>query len=960
MPNHENTLQATLTCYSYKEQTVIEPFSPKTNIIVGRNGSGKSNFFAAIRFVLSDAYTQMSREERQALLHEGSGSAVMTAYVEVIFDNSDGRFPTGKDTLTLRRTIGLKKDEYSLDKKNATKADVTSLLEAAGFSRSNPYYIVPQGRVTALTNMKDPERLALLKEVAGTQIYEARRAESLKIMTETGNKRAKIDETLTYINERLGELEEEMQELRSYQEKDKERRCLEYTYFEREQAMIAEKLAEIDDLRECGKDTSDENLEALQEGEQVVVELESEIKHLQQEIDLLKRERAELEEDRRDMAKARAKKEMDVKNLSEGLSASEQARTQHQQELKTVKAAITSQSSELAKLLPEYTKRKTKDSEVKQQLESTRATLERLQNKQGRNQTFKSKAERDKSLRKQIDEEQIRQGEQKANRMDATEQVSRVEKEVKQLADEIDASRNRLENWNSERVALAERSSSAKEKMDKLSDERKLLRRDEDKLESQIEGLRQDSDRAEKEMSHTMDRDTSRGIASVRRLKRELKLAGVYGTVAELLEVQDAYRTAVEQTAGNSLFNYVVENDDISAKLIERLSKDQGGRLTFIPLSKVQNKPTKLPKAADAIPMLEKIKYDKKFEPAFRQVFGKTVICPNLTIAGQYARSHGCDAVTPDGDSANRKGAMTGGYIDARRSRIQAVRTVEKCRNELEEGMEKLAALRKDGERKDQEATAAMSDRQKAEQRLRQFEDGRETVGRELRAKTNEHTNKLALLEAVKKQRDTADQAIKNVGDNITGLEAEIASEFRKTLTANEERQLEQLEVAVQEIQKQRNELSDKRRELENRKQTIEIDLRENLQQKLDALNTQDIDVTTGSTSGNLKDAQRELKRLTKSGEAAQTKMKDNEQQLEDAQTKASDLQREKAQREEQLEALAQAIEKHQRRMEKSVAKRAALQDRATECQKNIRDLGVLPEEAFTRFQKLESKAVSS
>ena len=55
--------------HSYKEQTVIEPFSPKHNVIVGRNGSGKSNFFAAIRFVLSDAYTQMGREERNALLH---------------------------------------------------------------------------------------------------------------------------------------------------------------------------------------------------------------------------------------------------------------------------------------------------------------------------------------------------------------------------------------------------------------------------------------------------------------------------------------------------------------------------------------------------------------------------------------------------------------------------------------------------------------------------------------------------------------------------------------------------------------------------------------------------------------------------------------------------------------------------------------------------------------------------
>ncbi|KAF2276513.1 RecF/RecN/SMC protein [Westerdykella ornata] len=142
---------------SYKEQTKIEPFSPKSNVIVGRNGSGKSNFFAAVRFVLGDDYHHMSREERQALLHEGSGSAVMSAYVEVCFDNSQDRFHTGRPEFHLRRTIGQKKDEYSIDGKNATKAEVQQILESAGFSRSNPYYIVPQGRVTALTNMKDFE-----------------------------------------------------------------------------------------------------------------------------------------------------------------------------------------------------------------------------------------------------------------------------------------------------------------------------------------------------------------------------------------------------------------------------------------------------------------------------------------------------------------------------------------------------------------------------------------------------------------------------------------------------------------------------------------------------------------------------------------------------------------------------------------------------------------------------------
>ncbi|KAG8820194.1 Structural maintenance of chromosomes protein 3 [Serendipita sp. 401] len=58
---------------SYRDQIVLDEFSPRHNVVLGRNGAGKSNFFAAIRFVLSDAYTSMSREERQLLLHEGSG-----------------------------------------------------------------------------------------------------------------------------------------------------------------------------------------------------------------------------------------------------------------------------------------------------------------------------------------------------------------------------------------------------------------------------------------------------------------------------------------------------------------------------------------------------------------------------------------------------------------------------------------------------------------------------------------------------------------------------------------------------------------------------------------------------------------------------------------------------------------------------------------------------------------------
>jgi structural maintenance of chromosome 3 (chondroitin sulfate proteoglycan 6) len=206
--------------------------------------------------------------------------------VEIVFDNSDNRFPTGRDEVVLRRTIGLKKDEYSLDKKSASKADVMNLLESAGFSKANPYYIVPQGRVslsfdgrsriadivqiTTLTNAKDHERLALLKEVAGTKVYEQRRAESLRIMAETEGKKDKIIELLDFIETRLGELEEEKEELKEFQEKDKEKRCLEYALYQRELEEVAEALEDIEEERKRELHGANQRREQFSDREQQI------------------------------------------------------------------------------------------------------------------------------------------------------------------------------------------------------------------------------------------------------------------------------------------------------------------------------------------------------------------------------------------------------------------------------------------------------------------------------------------------------------------------------------------------------------------------------------------------------------------------------------------------------------------------------------------------------------------
>ena len=397
----------------------------------------------------------------------------MSAFVEIIFDNSDDRFPTGKPELILRRTIGLKKDEYSLDRKNATKSDVMNLLESAGFSRSNPYYIVPQGRVTALTNMKDAERLTLLKEVAGTQVYEARRTESLKIMTETNNKRAKIDELLDYINERLSELEEEKEELRGYQDKDKERRCLQYTIDHREQAAIAEELDNLDEQRQNGVDDTDDNRERFLQGEKDLAEIDTEINDLKQQVEFLKVDKAQLENEHRDILRSKAKVELDVKGLTDGQSAAQQAKAQYEQELQSLQVSVRQHEKELSRIAPDFSAKQEQEATAKSELENAEAIRQRLYAKQGRNARFRNKTERDNWLRKEIDDSYPQLTKIKAVRMQTAEDIAVLEKEIASTEREISSLRGQYDQRGNSNEAMLQQVQSAKGDRDRLIDERK-------------------------------------------------------------------------------------------------------------------------------------------------------------------------------------------------------------------------------------------------------------------------------------------------------------------------------------------------------------------------------------------------------------------------------------------------------------------------------------------------------
>lgn len=484
------------------------------------------------------------------------------------------------------------------------------------------------------------------------------------------------------------------------------------------------------------------------------------------------------------------------------------------------------------------------------------------------------------------------------------------------------------------------------------------LWREQAKVDSFLSNAQRELSQAEQSLSHRMDQNTSRGLAAVRRIKLQHNLEGVYGTLAELMDVNDLYRTAVEVTAGNSLFHYIVDNDDTASKVLEILQRERAGRITFMPLNRLRPKSANVPKASDAIPIIEKIKFEPQYQRAFEQVFGKTVVCPNLTVAAQYARSHAVNAITLEGDSSDKKGALTGGYHDPRQSRLEAVRNVTKWRAEYDGHKNRAVEIQRNLEQKDQAVTRAMGDLQKLEQTRQRQENSYGPLRQEIQSRTVALQNTKDALDAKTRARANIEANVKALTDQQSAHEAEMNSDFKKSLTQDEETQLENLSSTVQELRREYAETSSSRSELETRKSTLEIELRENLRPRLEQVSGQENDGQLGGAHGNLKGTQKDLKRVDKALEIVERKLQEIEQSIDQSNAQVTDLEQRHSESRRQQEDIAKGIERQQKRMEKSIQLKATLTKEAAAVSGKIRDLGVLPQEAFAKFEKTRDEVV--
>uniref|UniRef100_A0A4W3KGF5 Structural maintenance of chromosomes protein n=1 Tax=Callorhinchus milii TaxID=7868 RepID=A0A4W3KGF5_CALMI len=920
----------------YRDQTIVDPFSSKHNVIVGRNGSGKSNFFYAIQFVLSDEFSHLRPEQRLALLHEGTGPRVISAFVEIIFDNSDNRLPIDKEEVSLRRVIGAKKDQYFLDKKMVTKNDVMNLLESAGFSRSNPYYIVKQGKINQMATAPDSQRLKLLREVAGTRVYDERKEESISLMKETEGKREKINELLKYIEERLHTLEDEKEELAQYQKWDKMRRALEYTIYNQELNETRAKLDELSAKRETSGEKSRQLRDAQQEARDNMEDIERQVRELKAKISAMKEEKEQLSSERQEQIKQRTKLELKAKDLQDEMVGNSEQRKRLLKERLKLLEKIEEKQKELAETEPKFSAVKEKEENGIARL--AQATQERtdLYAKQGRGSQFTSKEERDKWIKKEL-----KSLDQAIN--DKKRQIAAITKDLE------DTEANKERNLEQYMLYSNLKWFGALAKCSFFLLHFSYLWREENAEQQALAAKREELEKKQQLLRGATGKAILNGIDSINKVLEHFNRKGInqhvmngyHGIVMNNFECDPAFYTCVEVTAGNRLFYHIVDSDEVSTKILMEFNKQNfPGEVTFLPLNKLDVRDTAYPETNDAIPMISKLRYVQRFDKAFKHVFGKTLICRSMEVSTQLARAFNMDCITLEGDQVSHRGALTGGYYDTRKSRLELQKDARKAEEELTE----------------LEIDQLMNQMQQIETQQRKFKASRDSILSEMKMLKEKRQQSEKTFMPKQRSLQSLEASLHAMESTRESLKAELGTDLLSQLSLDDQKRVDALNDEIRQLQQDNRQLLNERIKLEGIMTRLETYLSENLRKRLDQVEQElnDLRETEGNTvlnatTSELENINKRVKDTTARSEEIDTLIDKTEIEIKDRQ---KSMDRWKNMEKDHMDA----INHDTKELEKMTNRQGMLLKKKEECMKKIRELGSLPQEAFEKYQTLSLK----
>ncbi|KPA80802.1 putative structural maintenance of chromosome (SMC) [Leptomonas pyrrhocoris] len=677
---------------SYAHRKELADLSPHFNAITGLNGSGKSNIFDAICFVMGITNLKRVRaEDPRELIFRAGTTGVHAARVTIEFVNDDAATaPPGYScdeypTITIGRQIKLGgRQQFFFNNTVSLQSKVKRFFESISLNVDNPHFMILQGTVHKLIGMRSQDILSLIEEAVGTKAFDHRRRTAETLIR---NKERKMEEIDTNIEVQIRPLLETMkadqeeyhrflEKREKMEEKQRFRIALEYHTHRTQLAEVETTTA----TRRQDVQGAKTQLQALPRQEENLTRRQMQ---LQDSLGAPSEAAVSLREEEDELKKVHGRYEAQFENCVASLK-------QLEAQLKNLRKEQEKQSSGQAA----FAARRQRHEELLEQMKESKATCVNLKRSLKLLQSGVQAGSAGVSLaeeRQQVDLQLIEQQSQ-VRRM--TERVGELTKQQRRAEAQQVEQRSRVEHLQRELDKANTALEAARSRYAPLAPKQQRKEALENEMAERKREYQAEYDNFQRQMTNntrSFDLDYNRYACPPGTEER------VLGRVGELIVPRDAkHSLGLMVGAQNQLLRVVVEDDRVAEAIIHgglrqrtsflALNKLQRPRF-FIDAAKLQAAELLAAQQGEWVQRARDLVHVSS--PSLSEladfVFGGFLVCSSLRLAQElaYTPAIKVKAVTLDGETAEPNGLMTGGSTRQLRDTFAELRTYAALREPL-------------------------------------------------------------------------------------------------------------------------------------------------------------------------------------------------------------------------------------------------------------------------------------
>jgi chromosome segregation protein len=670
--------------------------------IVGPNGSGKSNVADAVRWVLGEQRVKQLRGgTMQDVIFSGTENRkpLSYAYVAITLDNSDHQLPVAYEEVTVaRRLYRSGESEYLLNGTACRLKDVQEMFYDTGIGKEG-YSIIGQGQIDRILSSKPEEARELFDEATGIVKFKKRKKTAEKKLEDEKQNLIRVSDILSELEKQLGPLERQAEKAKEYLKKRDTLKEYEIHIFLMEMENIKVQLQKIEETRQITQADLDETTRAFENTKLEYERIEKELEAIEQKIDSSKEEASQAKLQKQQMKGQIAVLKEQVRSAAsssrhyqERMDSIVSEQAERKEERKRVLEEKQDLDIQLSQALKVQTEAEEMLEEIQQRIEDSQTNMENSKSEimalLNQRSGIKGKLQRYDAMAEQV---QIRKAEVNKKLIEMkSSQVSQEELLMEQ--EQIYASiEQELEEKNAERTQIEQRIAELQKQITicrkRLEDGQTSFHREASRLES---------------LQNLAERYDGYGNSIRKVMEQKDKRNGICGVVADLIQTEKKYETAIETALGGSIQNVVTEDEETAKGLIQYLKQNKFGRVTFLPLTAVKNpqsfhQPQAL-KEQGVIGLAHTlVQTDSRYADLMAQLLGRTLVVDQIdhAIVLQRKYKHSLRIVTLEGESLNPGGSMTGGAFRNSSSLLSRNREIDELKERVEKSRSELQKVQK-------------------------------------------------------------------------------------------------------------------------------------------------------------------------------------------------------------------------------------------------------------------------